>query len=391
MKKIFVLFIAALLMASSIVFADGPEPTIVGTACTSDSQCSTGQTCQACPEGATCSSAKICTSVLRDGATTEAAPDLDFPEGATRVMLCTGHIHSGTYTVGRGPTAPRASAKTSVTLRNRDTYDFEYIPGWEADDFNRLTLKITKKAGSSSAFGPYSLTLNSDSEVTSFGPVGQEINIRRIGDVMTDEYIKDQPVVVWLMRGRCAEFDVGLKSETAVAAGTGTRVIAQAAPTASLVPGTSLQAALPSVSRGAALAPRANLQVKQPELKPLERVSDSDVTGAKFRYSEYTCQDGTLNFDAGNGCAPLGEWYAKAKRFCGEHRSLQDFKVFNASACVPGGLGRGGVTAEPRAEGAQGTNQLAVGVNAPTGVKAPAPLQKKSLFSRILGRWWSVA
>lgn len=172
-------------------------------------------------------------------------------------------------------------------------------------------------------------------------------------------------------------------------AATGVAAVTKSPTTASTGTSVIAQAALPSVSMGAALPPKTKLQAKQPELKPMERVTDADVSGAKFRFSEYTCQDGTLNFDAGNGCAPLGEWYAKAKRFCKEHRNIQDFKVFNASACVPGGLGRGGATTEPRAEGALGTEQPVAGAKAPATI-AVNPIAKRSWAARLLGKWWSV-
>lgn len=55
-----ILSLVALLVMSSFVFADPPGPTIIGTACTADSQCPSGQTCQACPSGATCGSARLC-------------------------------------------------------------------------------------------------------------------------------------------------------------------------------------------------------------------------------------------------------------------------------------------------------------------------------------------
>ena len=378
MKKAIVLILAALLMMSSIVFAD-PAPTIISTACTSDADCASDQVCSPCPEESACTSEKICM-----GSETEVrvVPDTTFPEGATRVMLCGNYEHdeSGTFT-RLHVYAPPFPNTNVLTLENRDIYDIEARRVNVAG--KSVKLQISKRTGATGTFGHYELSL-AKGDVATTGPAGQEIKVR-LNNVLLSQYSSHRsPGWWWLMRGGCVELDIGPKSEAPVAR---TATAVQARPTATLT--NSLQAALPSVSMGAALPPKTKFQAKQPELKPMERVTDADVSGAKFRFSEYTCQDGTLNFDAGNGCAPLGEWYAKAKRFCKEHRNIQDFKVFNASACVPGGLGRGGATTEPRAEGALGTEQPVAGAKAPATI-AVNPIAKRSWAARLLGKWWSV-
>ena len=40
----------------------------------------------------------------------------------------------------------------------------------------------------------------------------QEIKVRRVGSVWKSEYIEDHPVIVYLMRGACVEFDAGPRS-----------------------------------------------------------------------------------------------------------------------------------------------------------------------------------
>lgn len=483
MKKIFVLILAALLVMSSMVLAD-PTPTIVGTACTSDSQCPSGQTCRDCPSGLTCTSAKICLAAAGTTPEVAASPFDDFPLGSSVIELC--RYSKGPYgtTAGRGDREPRSNAKYAVNWIQRDRYTFEAT---DIKSDGTVTLKITKDEGLTPKYEPSPLTLSGTTGTVTFGPAGQEIKLIKNPGITEHQYIErnlnsigynrmdgkcasflvapssweninlpyDTPFgsvaniergspAVWFKNGeRLSVFGTG-SSETAttttvtvgrvrenIAQDTlnlgeskvigpfrikyeGNRrdrslwvaalvisdkdaqvvaapaAVAQAAPAASLSAGTSLQAALPSVSMGAALPPKTKFQAKQPELKPMERVTDRDVAGSKFRYSEYTCQDGTLNFDAGNGCAPLGEWYAKAKKFCNDHNGLEDFKVFKASACVPGGLADSRTaTEEQPAAAREGILTATPAVKAPDTI-AVNPIAKKSWFGRILGRWWSV-
>lgn len=376
MRKLFVLFLAALLLMSSLAMADDvPAPTIISTACTANSDCASDQVCSPCPEEAACTSEKIC---MGSETIVQVVPDTIFPEGATRVMLCGSYEHtdSGTFTGGINVYAPPFPNTYALTLRNRDVYDIEA----RRINSGLLRLQISKRTGATESFGPYELSL-AERDVATVGPAGQEIKIR-FNDARLSQYVSHRsPGWWWLMRGYCAEFDVGAKSEALVAR---TATATQARPTATLA--TTLQANLPSAE--VSLPPRARLQARQPELKPIEIVSDRDVASSKFRFSEYTCRDGTLNFDAGTGCASLGNWYAKAKRFCKEHRDLQDFKVFNASACVPGRLTAGVSGSAPAGENQPNANEA--GVNA-VPIAGAQNLQKRSLFNRILGRWWSVA
>ena len=223
MKKILILVIAALLMMSSIALADdAPAPTIISTACTANSDCPAGQTCGDCPSPGACgSSAKICLAAA--GTTPVVAPDLDFPAGATRVTLCADYSNVGTYSSGTGPTAPLAPHKTTLNLRNRDPYDVELT--WTSVSQDRFTLQFTKKAGATPESVPMSITLTPES--TEAREIGyrlvspeQEIKVRRVGSVWKSEYIEDHPVIVYLMRGACVEFDAGPRSEATASTGT---------------------------------------------------------------------------------------------------------------------------------------------------------------------------
>lgn len=208
MKKLFVLLLVALLVMSSIVFAEGIAPTIISTACTTDADCASGQICGACPAGATCNSAKIC--LIAAGTTTQVVPaagDANFPFGSSVIELC--RYSRGEYgtVAGRGDREPRSNHVYSIAFANRDEYKFE-ATDIKAD--GTLVMEITKMEGAASKFGPYSVTLTESRDIVTIGPAGQELKVRyRTSE--SHEYLEEARggnIGYNKMNGRCVSFDV---------------------------------------------------------------------------------------------------------------------------------------------------------------------------------------
>ena len=189
MKKILILVIAALLVMSSMVLADGPAPTIISTACTTNADCPAGQTCGDCPSGATCTSEKICLAAAGTTPVAVALPVDDFPLGSSVIEFCRYSRGPWGTTRGRGDREPRSNAKYAVNWIQRDGYTFE------ATNINRdingdgtVTLKITKKAGTSPA-DQYDLTLSDTTGTVTLGSAGQEIKILKYPRITEHQYL----------------------------------------------------------------------------------------------------------------------------------------------------------------------------------------------------------
>lgn len=225
MKKLGIFIVALLLMSSfasagfwDLITGKATGPTIVGTACTSNSQCPSGQTCQACPSGATCTSVKIC---LAAAGTTPAAPAAvpdDFPLGSSVIELC--RYSEGPYgtTAGRGDRYQRAYSKNTLRLVQRDEYTFEAT---DIKSDGTLTLKVTKEEGvSGPKKGPYTLTLTEDAGKVYFGnfegfPAGQRLDLVKYPGITEHQYLKSRGTMLGgynRMDGKCASFLVAPSS-----------------------------------------------------------------------------------------------------------------------------------------------------------------------------------
>ncbi|MFA5887551.1 MAG: hypothetical protein WC852_02480 [Candidatus Nanoarchaeia archaeon] len=204
MKKLCILIVALLMMSSfaSAGFFDWitgkvTGPTIVGTACTADSECPAGQTCGLCPSGATCTSAKIC--LASAGTTPAAVADLDFPVGSSTIELCRYGLNRGIWRSSE--TSARSQSSNELIFANRDKYTFEAT---DIRTDGTLVMKVTKAEGAVTTFGPHSLTLNDGTGIVTAGPAGQEIKIRKHEGVLTHAYASS----VGRHNGLCVSFDV---------------------------------------------------------------------------------------------------------------------------------------------------------------------------------------